>query len=250
MIRAISVLLLLVQEELIRGESQTREADEFHCQAYDFHVRGENEQAKQWIVKAIELNPHQVEYYNTLGVIQRALGNIDEAEESFRLAITSSSSAMYNYANLLLHSRSKPREAIQQYKAALNSTPRNNSVAVLMDFAFALERVEEFDQSIEVLHQAIEIQPKTWLGHGNLAMLYLKRRNSHAALHHITLALDINPNDARLHHNCGNILQATDRDEEAKLHWEVNSSAFCVHVSLIHLSEGCRARSYPRSITL
>ena len=122
------------QEQLARAHAVSvrdlqipREAREHYRESFKCMKDGEWEEAAKELNKAAGIAPEFVQAWTNLGVVQRRLGDLDSAEESFRNAFELEPESFNSNANMaaLLGSRNRLEEAYLLAKRAYRIRPRD-----------------------------------------------------------------------------------------------------------------------------
>jgi protein O-mannosyl-transferase len=129
-----------------------------------------------------------------------------DSETLWRHAIAATTDNIIAEGNLglALHWKGNDREAMEHFERSLSINRQQPEVlSSLGSFYLELGRV---DDSISVLKEALELEPKLEDAHYNLGNTYLRIGNAREALHQYRRALDIEPNDIEALNNMAWIL--------------------------------------------
>ena len=150
-------------------------------------LAGRNVQAEQAFTKALELDPHLTDTRNNLGAVYDATGRKDQAEEKFREVLADGT-----YAN--------PEKAHLNLGMLYFSEGRR-------------------DDAVEHLRKAVEINPKFWRGHFELASVLDKMgRIDEAAREYEVAAPDYKAN-SEYHYRIGLAYMKLKDSEKAREHF-------------------------------
>jgi tetratricopeptide (TPR) repeat protein len=139
----------------------------FQMKNYDSAIRDYKE--------AIKLNPSDAAIYRNLSVsylYAKLDNNLDFAEDAIKKAIefAPNDSDNYHVYGSILKRINKPEEAIKQYDNALNIDGRDDSV--LNNKADSLRRIGRMKDAYELIHKAIDINPKNGCYFATLAEIF------------------------------------------------------------------------------
>lgn len=98
------------------------------------------EQSVEYIEKAIELNPDNLQLYNNLGTSYLTIGNLDKAFETYEKALSINDSDSLTYFNMasILQLQDKHKEACEYFAKAHEREPEEDSYIV----AWAISEVK------------------------------------------------------------------------------------------------------------
>lgn len=118
-------------------------------------------------IKAAQLRPIE-ENFNELGMLQQALGQADEAEQSYRLAVQDAPNAPYAYLNLsaLFRNSGQYLESILMAERAIRLKP--DMAAAYFNLGNAQCDIVEIDAALASYRKAIDIDPTFYRAHHNL----------------------------------------------------------------------------------
>lgn len=139
--------------------------------------------------RAIELDSEHAEAHANLASAYHQRGNLDEAVASFRkaIAIDPDFAEAHNNLGNTLKEQGQFEEALVCYRQALSINP--SDVEAHYNVGFALQEQGRFDEAMASYRQAVEINPDFAMAHYNLSNLYEKASQLDKADHHIGLAL-------------------------------------------------------------
>ena len=137
------------------------------------HQQNNNSLAKTLVETAISLKKDAPDYYNNLGLIYRALNGSKEANQAFRKAIKINpkhSNALSNLASLLRYDE-KYEESLSFSRQAIDCNP--NNIDALNNLGNSLWDSGLYAEAIKTYRKAVKIQPTFALSHWNLALALL-----------------------------------------------------------------------------
>ena len=181
--------------------------DPQHCDA--LHLLGmihnalhQNDEALTRIHQAIQIKQHPI-YYNSLGVVLKAQGKIDDAIEAFTKAVVLNSNYAGMHHNLgnALRDKGKMDEAIDAFAKALSINP--NYVEAYYNLGVALYAQGKLDEAIEAFMKALSLNPQHADIYYYLGLALQNRGENDEAIEAYTRALSLNPNYAEAYNNLG-----------------------------------------------
>ena len=162
-----------IYRSVLQGDP--RDADALQLLGLLRHQAGDNQQAVELISRAVAIRPEAVFYVN-LAQAQRALGRIQDAIASCRLAVQKSPRLAEGWNNLgsLLQQAGQAPEAVAALQKAIELSPRY--APAHSNIGNALAKLGQSLPAVASLRRAIEIDPKYGPAYINLAHL-LSRGN-------------------------------------------------------------------------
>ncbi|MFQ5885117.1 MAG: tetratricopeptide repeat protein, partial [Thermoplasmata archaeon] len=159
--------------------------DALNHKGYFFHEWGRNDEALHVFDNAIELSPDRKDLWANKGDVYVGLGNQDGATSCFRKVIEIDPLDILNYDKLLnmlpgdvdlllgkgnaFLGLKKPKEAIPVFDEILKADSRNKEAWRLK--ATALSDVEQYDEALQALDNALDISPHDlllWMESGRI----------------------------------------------------------------------------------
>lgn len=171
-----------------------RQAEALHLLGIAAHHTGRQQRASDLVRQALAEAPNPV-YWNTLGGIQRALGQIAAAAESFRQAATLAPNfaLAHNNLGLALHAQGKFADAEAAFRRCLALEPRYaqadaNLGAVLLDAGRDADAAAAFQRAIG--RGLADRTTRLWL-----ARALMRAQRYDEALEAVAPVLAVNPGD-------------------------------------------------------
>jgi Tfp pilus assembly protein PilF len=135
-------------EETIEQEPDNAYLRNFRGQVLFF--AGRYEEAVEALLGALELDPHLSDAHNNLGIVYDAMGRKNEAEKQYRLALADPAyptpEKVYSNLGVLYSSQGRDREAIDELRRAVEIDPKFYQAH--FELASVLERVGELDEAV------------------------------------------------------------------------------------------------------
>jgi Tfp pilus assembly protein PilF len=170
-----------------------RKAVDLYGKALDSHKKGKIDQAIKQLQEALKIAPNFYPAHNTLGMIYRDAGQLDNAEEQFVQAHQINShnpDPLVNLSSLYLQENKPERAAEVSQEAVLENS---RSAPALFNWGVALYKLSKLDKAEEVLKRALDVAPKMAQVHLALANVYLKLRRYDSLLDQLNTYLEQNP---------------------------------------------------------
>ena len=124
--------------------------------------------------KAIELIPQDASLYNNLGVAQKELGMLKNAEINFRKAIYINKNYPEGYFNLanVLNILNRKHEAYTFYLETIRLNP--NYFEAIINMGVTLLEIKEYSKSVAYFKKAIELKPSFYITYNYLGNSYIE----------------------------------------------------------------------------
>ncbi len=192
-------------------------------------------------------NIRLAESYFNAGKVNEALGILDKA-----VASQPNNAALRNYYGQLSFLAGRNAEAEQAFTKALELDPRltdaRNNLGALYDATGRKDRAEQ--ELNKVLEDGTYPSPEK--AHLNLGILYLSQGRQDEAISHLRRAVEINPKFYRGHYELASALDKSGRLEEAAREYEVagpdykNNGEYHYRIGLAYmkLNESTKAREH------
>jgi tetratricopeptide (TPR) repeat protein len=179
------------------------------------HQQGDHARAALLIGRAIAGNPNNAMYHANLAEAYRALGQLDQAVASCRVALQLRPHypEAANNLGMALLDQGKTDEALAAFAEALRLKP---------DFAMASNNLGnaprlrgELQEAETHFRRAVAMDLGLAEAHSNLGQLLLERHQPHESLEYLRVAVRLRPDLAEAHNNLGNALREVGRMAEA-----------------------------------
>jgi tetratricopeptide (TPR) repeat protein len=164
--------------------------------------------------RALAVTPTSVQLHLGLGHALRDRGELAEAIRQYRLALDTRPDSWLAHHNLAAVYRMQGNlaEAIAHYRLSLRTRP---NATVSYNLANALRARGSLDEAIAAYEEALELAPDDPRVHNNLGSALYARGDFEAAARHYRRALALQPDHFRAQGNLGIALQALGRLDEA-----------------------------------
>ncbi|WP_048047711.1 tetratricopeptide repeat protein, partial [Methanosarcina mazei] len=197
-------------------------------------------EAEQQHKLALMSNPKCAAIHYNYGIFLDSLGRLEEAEKEFKIALENDpKNPNYNYRGLhfkvanhskfqsaihydygfMLDKMSRPKEAENEFKTALENDPQNSDLHYYYgQFLYENDRKEEAEREYKL---ALVFDSKNLAAHSSYAILLDKMGMLEEAEEHYNIALEIDPQNSINHNNYGYLLDRTGRIEQTEKHYKV-----------------------------
>ena len=159
-------------------------------------AQGKPKEARERVLKQIELSPKNPLFYNLLGKIWLQTKETAQAEAAYKKAIEITPDLPLSYTNLgeLYLATGKQDQAVKEYEAALAKNPK--LVGAHMILGMIHERKKEIDKAKAKYEEVLKLNPKFGPAANNLAyILGEEGTNLDQALTYAQTAREQQPND-------------------------------------------------------
>ncbi len=180
------------------------------------HQQSDHARAVLLIGRAVAGNPNNAMYHANLAEVYRALGQLDQAVASCRVALglRPHYPEAVNNLGMALLGQGKTGEAVAQFAEALRLKPdfamASNNLGNALRLRGALQEAETH------FRRAVAMEPGLAEAHSNLGQLLLERHQPHESLESLRVAVRLRPDLAEAHNNLGNALREVGRLADAR----------------------------------
>jgi superkiller protein 3 len=230
----------------------TAEAHALLGRAYQFSHRSED--AAVAYKKAVELDPKNLDYRTTYGLVLGITGQHEAGIAELRKVIATpgyKDSAAYVNLGWIYRNMNKAVESIAAYKKALEIDPKGEQAGqAALGLGWAYSYTKAWDESIAAFNRAIQIDPKTTTGeaYNGIAWCYFFKKDMAQAQAYLEKAQAAGRNASTLKQNIERVKKAiasghaVTEEQLAQAHAEQERERERA-VKLEAASEGIRARS-------
>ncbi len=222
-------------EQIVRRDPH--HADALHLCGVLAHQTGRQDAAATLIGRAILENNRMPAFHNNLGNVLKAQGRLEEADASYRNALTLKPDYFEAYYNLGLLRQTLGRfdEAAACYEKVLAYKP--DHAEAYNNLGNALQAQGKLDQALAAYGRALSYKPGFSDAYNNAANIHRAMGHAEAAIANYTQALQLQPNHTEALHNLGIVLLDEGRLEEAAAASR-RALALDPHHSAAHVSLG------------
>ena len=183
------------------------------------HQTNQPAQAIELMRKALAVAPDQARCYTIMGLSQRALAMPSEAESSFRQAIAlDHSPECYNSLGVLCKEQGRLDEAIAAYQKALARAPAYAAAHYNLGNTYCEKG--QLEDAAQCFRRAVDAEPEHALSLAALGQVLQKLGRAEDAAPILARALVLMPGDAELHCELGNAFQALGRLSDASASYQ------------------------------
>lgn len=179
--------------------------------------------AEQEIRKALLMQSQDAEYLGFLALIYQAQGQLNAAEDAYRLALEQAeipSSVLVNYSTLMLL-LNRDEEAMHQARRALQSPGYDKPARAYTNIGLAYLRQGAAEHAVEHFQKALQYQPSLPEIYHNLGLAYEQLGRRVEAIRAFREAVRLRPNYAAAYAGLGQALLAEGRTAEARKAFEL-----------------------------
>jgi protein O-GlcNAc transferase len=166
--------------------------------------------------KALDLYNHDPELHNNMGVTQKEIGLLAEAESSVRTALRLQSDYALAHNNLgnILRAQNNIKDAIEEYHTALNLNP--GLAMAYNNLGNAFKELDRHDEAVAYYKKSLEIDSNYAEAHLNLGSVLLDMGKLDEAFLSLSHAASFNPEYSEASNKLGTVLQGLCRGEDAE----------------------------------
>lgn len=201
----------IVQKNILQAMTANNVANELL-------LEGDTEQAVQYYLRAIKLNPDNANSYGNLAFVLKSQNRPDEAAACCRKAIQLDPDNLQAYLNLaeIFTGQGKQDEAVNCYKKILHIQPQN--FAVHYNLGNLLKAQGKSDEAIDHYRQGLTIEPNDAELHTNLANALNQSGRTEEAMEHYRKAVESDPDYLPAYNNMGYVLLRNNKTAEAVMY--------------------------------
>ncbi len=181
---------------------------------------GKFDEAKNFYIKAINLNNNYFSAYCNLGSIFLKTGKINDAKLNFKKAISLNSDFIDAYVGLAIamETNGEYKEAENLYKKVISK--KKHIPEVYFNLGNILQKQEKFEDAIVSYKNAIRLNPKFIEAYNNLGNILQKQEKFEDAIVSYQNAIRLNPKFIDAYNNLGNIFQKKARNRDAIINYK------------------------------
>jgi len=197
---------------------------------------GEPVAAARILRKGAKLFPENVVIRSLLGKALRDVGDYEGARSEFEATLrldADATATRVDLGQLLFNHLGERAHGLDLLRAGAGEQPK--AAYTHRALALALGKAGKLDEAESVFLEALRLDPKDASGHGNLAFVYVLRRDYIKALKHYQEAVKLEPRSGRRHSDAAGTLLFLGKYEDAWSHvHEAQKLGF--HVSRVLLN--------------
>lgn len=204
-------------EEIIKKQENSAEA---YCGlGVVTKAMGDVEKSIPYYIKAIELNPKYILTYNNLGNAYKALNQYNKSIDAYisGLKINPNNANTYNNLGMAYEGISDYENSINSYKKAISINPKY--AKAVNNLAVVLYKIKRYDESVNVFKIALDIDPEYYEVYSNLGAALNKAKSYDESIEALQTAIKHNPKHGGAYTNLGNVYNKLhDYKEAVKCH--------------------------------
>ncbi|HEY4698670.1 MAG TPA: tetratricopeptide repeat protein [Gallionella sp.] len=165
--------------------------------------------------RALKLNPGYAEAHSNLGNALKDLGRLDDAVASYRraLQLKPGSADAHNNLGSALKDLGQLDGAVDSYRRALQINP--NHADAHFNLGNALKELGQLDNAVASYRKAVEIRPDFAEAHKNLGAVLIELGQLEDTVTSYRRVLELKPDSAVAHYNLSAVLKSLGRLDEA-----------------------------------
>lgn len=192
-----------------------RYSDAYNNLASAYMLQGQIQQAMETFQMALVLNPQLVDAHTNLGNLYKATGDIEAAKQCYLEAIRIKPEFPIAWNNLagIFKEEGQLTTAVAYYREALKLCPQFADAH--SNLGNALKELHQIQDAIACYQMAIQLRPDFAIAHGNLGSCYYDLHDYTNAIKCFHYAIQLEPNYPDAYNNLGNALKEEQRLDEA-----------------------------------
>jgi tetratricopeptide (TPR) repeat protein len=232
-----------------------------HGLGVSLQLKGQLEEAEQWYLKILEIQPDLAEVYVNLGSLYAKQKQFEPGINAYQSALELQPNLVQAHRNLakILYQTEQPLQAAEHDYQVLKLEPNSATAQQYFQVGNLLWKQQKLKEATDCYEQAIKQQPDFFEAYYNLAESLTLLKEWEAATHAYDQAIELNPNFERAYIGLGNILVEKKQWDEAIKYYEkaiecnpdYSWSYHRLATALAHQKEWDKARlAYQKSIEL
>ncbi|GEM_PF-3533570 len=180
-----------------------------------FYDIREYEKARECYVKTIELNPQADYALRNIGLVDKALGNLDSALDYYErsLELNAFSAVTFNDVGNIYYARKDYAKARENYLKAIGVDP--GFYYSYHNLGLINEVDKNFEGAIEYFQKATEVNPQYENSYLRMATIYYDQKNYSKAREVYVRLAELDPSNAENYHDLGLIEEKENDDKKA-----------------------------------
>ena len=207
------------QSEISLWEDSVKKAPE-HVKSINglgasYIIAGKNDKARSVFQKGLNIDPFNHKFHINMGVLLKNDGNLDKAEEHFKLAalISKDYLAFINLGSIYLK-KDLYFQGIQEFNKALRNKP--NSYLAYFYLGNAYNDLKDYKKAIQHFEKSIELNPDYANAYNNLGYSYWNLGKYDEAYEWFVKAMDKQPEFPTSYLNIGNYFLIKGHQKQAE----------------------------------
>jgi protein O-GlcNAc transferase len=182
---------------------------------YALQLKGHAEEAINYYLKALRINPNYAEAYFNLGLIYHDIGRVDDAIANYQSYIRFNQNDADVYLNIghAMQLKGQIDEARFYYLKALQLDPDNPQAHNNLGTVFLLKR--QFEEAIKHFRKAIHLDPDFAAAYSGSGDVFREQGNLAKAMESYRISLSKDPASAKTHNNLGIVLKDMGKIDDA-----------------------------------
>ncbi len=186
---------LLDAERVYRAllDAEPLHQDALHLLGVAALQNGRRAESLELIRRAIDVDGCQPAFYNSLGAVHQALGDLPAAVTAYQrsIALDMDNADAHRNLGLVLRATGRLAEAVAAMRRAVMLAPKNP--VMLNSLGVSLRSVGEIAESIDCYRRALAIREEYWDAHSNLGNVLKEQCCTDEAIAHYRRAIELAP---------------------------------------------------------
>lgn len=176
---------------------------------------GEYKKALLEVKQAVDLEPGNARYHNSLGVILHAIKRYNEAldEKQKAVELEPDNAQYHDSLGTTLHKMKRYDEALKESQKAVELEP--NNAQYHYNLGQTLHEVKRYDEALDEKQKAVELEPDNAEYYDSLGVTLHEMKHYNEALQEVQKAVTLEPDNAHYHDSLGAILHAMKKYDKA-----------------------------------
>ena len=175
-------------------EIDKKQIDLLINKGFDFHQQGLLDDAEPLYAEALKMDNTNAEIYNLIGVLKLQKGEIDDAIDFSKKAISLSPSEYFYETLFQSLIRKDDFETIVGYKDTINNLYSKN-FSLMFDIAYAYKKLKKHKEALKYYEKALRIDPSSYEGWSNVANIYDAEGRVNDTISAMEVCHALKPND-------------------------------------------------------
>jgi protein O-GlcNAc transferase len=191
-----------------KGSGRDIRDAEYLCNlGYALQLKGRSEEAIDYYLSALRINPNCAEAYFNLGLLYHDIGQVDDAIANYQRYIQFNQNDADVYLNLghAFQLKGQIDEATLHYLKASQLNPNDPEVHNNLGTLFLSKR--QFDEAIKYFEKAVQLDPDFAGAYSNLGNVFRRQGNLAKAMESCQISLNKDSASAKTYNNLGIVLK-------------------------------------------
>ena len=161
---------------------------------FNYHQKGELDDAEHFYMEALSLNPDNAEVNNLIGVLYLQKNDADKSIEYVLKAVKAAPSEYFYQTLFQAYIRKGDYDSIISYEKIINDS-YPNVFELLFDLAYSYKCLKKHKEALKYYEKALHINPMSYEGWSNVANIYSIEARTADAVSAMEVCFALRPND-------------------------------------------------------